>query len=131
MSVPAWFVPVISAFSPLFSRRVWPQARRLLIGAILAPGKRTVSAALRVLGLADDTHFVTDQRARLRARWSSLHASRILLCLLVNAFVPTGPLILGLDNTIERCKGPKINARGIYRDPVRSSHRHVVKISGL
>ena len=47
------------------------------------------------------------------------------------AFVPTGPVVLGLDDTIERRWGPKIAARGIYRDPVRSSDSHFVKTSGL
>ncbi|WP_425429993.1 transposase [Deinococcus hopiensis] len=66
-----------------------------------------------------------------RARWSSLHASRVLLGLLVTTFVPTVPLVLGLDDTIERRTGVKISAKGIYRDPVRSSHGHFVKASGL
>jgi hypothetical protein len=66
-----------------------------------------------------------------RAAWSPLAASRILLRLLVRAFVPHGPLIFGLDDTIERHWGARIAARGIYRDPVRSSRSHFVKVSGL
>src|SRR5215210_5365362 len=54
-----------------------------------------------------------------------------LLVLLVAAFVPTGPVVVGIDDTIERRWGAKIKARGIYRDPVRSSHGHFVKASGL
>jgi hypothetical protein len=50
---------------------------------------------------------------------------------LVNSLVPTGPVVMGLDDTIERRWGAKINARGIYRDAVRSSHGHFVKASGL
>ena len=46
-------------------------------------------------------------------------------------FVPNGPVIIGLDDTLERRWGAKIQARGIYRDPVRSSHGHFVKASGL
>jgi hypothetical protein len=46
-------------------------------------------------------------------------------------FVPDGPVVVGIDETIERRWGPKISARGIYRDPVRSSHGHFVKASGL
>jgi DDE superfamily endonuclease len=66
-----------------------------------------------------------------RARWSSRAASRILLGLLVQAFVPSGPILVGLDDSIERRWGRKIQARGIYRDPVRSSRSHLVKTSGL
>ena len=52
-----------------------------------------------------------------------------MLRLLVSAFVPDGPVIIGLDDTLERRWGSKIKARGIYRDPVRRGH--FVKASGL
>jgi len=66
-----------------------------------------------------------------RAVWSSREVSHILLGLLVTTFAPRGPLIVGIDETIERRRGAKIAAAGIYRDPVRSSHSHFVKVSGL
>src|SRR6202035_43262 len=54
------------------------------------------------------------------------------LILLVRALVPIGaPVVIGFDDTIERRWGAKISARGIYRDPVRSSKGHFVKVSGL
>ena len=129
--LPKWFTDVLQSFAPLFSTRIWPQVQLLLVGALLSPGKRTVTAALRVLGLADDPRFGTYHRLLSRARWSSLQASRVLLGLLLDALVPSGPLVLGLDDTIERRTGEKISAKGIYRDPVRSSHGHFVKASGL
>jgi hypothetical protein len=86
---------------------------------------------LRVMGLDQQAHFQTYHRALNRAVWSPLSASRILLRLLVHAFAPYGPLIFGLDDTIERRWGARIAARGIYRDPVRSSRSHFVKVSGL
>ena len=129
--LPKWFTSVLQSFSPLFSTRIWPQVQLLVVGALLSPGKRTVTAALRVLGLADDPRFGTYHRLLNRARLSSLQASRVLLGLLLDAFVPSGPLVLGLDDTIERRTGEKISAKGIYRDPVRSSHGHFVKASGL
>jgi hypothetical protein len=52
--------------------------------------------------------------------------------LLVEAFVPEGaPLVVGVDETLERRQGKKIAAKGIYRDPARSSHSHLVKTSAL
>jgi hypothetical protein len=103
----------------------------LLIGAILVPGRRTVTAVLRIMGLSDDQQFQTYHRVLNRAAWSSWALSRTLLKMLVQTFVPTGPIICGLDDTIERRRGAKIKAKGIYRDPVRSSHGHFVKASGL
>jgi hypothetical protein len=104
----------------------------LLAGAILAPGRRTVSAALRAMGLNRFERFHRYHRVLSRARWSSLEASRILLGLLLEAFVVGGgPLVVGLDETLERRYGKKISARGVYRDPVRSTHETFVKSSGL
>jgi hypothetical protein len=128
---PTDIVAVLSPFAPLFSRRVWRHIPLLVVGAILAPGRRMVSSVLRTVGLSQEQHFQTYHRVLNRAVWSSLKASRILLYLLVRAFAPNGPLVLGIDETIERRRGAKIAAAGIYRDPVRSSHSHFVKVNGL
>src|ERR671929_1133208 len=130
--LPAQIIRLLRPFEPVFSGRVWPWATTLLVGAILAPGPRTVAAVLRRLGLQDDRPFGTCPRVLNRARWSSRALSPILLGLLVRAFVAAGaPVVVGLDETIERRRGAKIAAKGIYRDPVRSSKEHFVKASGL
>jgi len=118
-------------FSTHCSASIWAYAQVLLTGAILARGQRTVTAVLRVMGLSDETHFVNYHRVLQRAVWSSLAVSRTLLLLLIQTFVATGPILIGGDDTIERRWGLKIAARGIYRDPVRSSQSHFVKASGL
>ena len=130
-TLPAELLPLIVEFAPLFSKPVWEHAKVLLVGAILALGRRTVTACLRVMGLSQEKCFVNYHRVLNRARWSSLAASRILLRLLVATFAPGGELVIGIDDTIERRRGEKIKAKGIYRDPVRSSHSHLVKASGL
>ncbi len=103
----------------------------LIVGSILTPGRRTVAAALRVVGFEQAMDFANYHRVLNRNRWSSRWVARCLFRVLVNNLVPTGPVIMGLDDTIERRWGAKIKARGIYRDPVRSSHGHFVKASGL
>jgi len=127
----AEYIMILGAFARLFSKRIWKQAKTLLIGAILSPAERTVTAALSVMGLSNEKHFQNYHRVLNRAIWSSLEASHILFRLLISAFANSGPIILGLDDTIERRRGAKIKAKGIYRDPVRSSHSHFVKASGL
>jgi hypothetical protein len=127
----AEYLTLILTFAPVFTKRVWQHVQVLLTGAILAPGRRTVTAALRVMGLSDEKHFQTYHRVLNRAVWSGLAVSRILLGMLVQAFAPTGTVVLGIDETIERRRGGKIKAKGIYRDPVRSSRSHFVKASGL
>jgi DDE superfamily endonuclease len=129
--LPARFAAVILCFAPLFFHRSWRHAEVLLLGAILAPGRRTVTDILRITGLAWEPRFVNYHRVLNRAAWSPRAASRMLLGLLLDAFAPRGPLVLGLDDTIERRRGKRISAKGIYRDPVRSSHGHFVKASGL
>jgi hypothetical protein len=131
-TLPKPIIQVLDQFAPLFSQRVWRWAVVLLVGAILAPGKRTVTAALRVMGLSDEVHFQNYHRLLSRAVWSSRQLSRILLRLLLAAFVPSdADVVMGIDETLERRWGAKIAARGIYRDAVRSSKEFFVKSSGL
>jgi hypothetical protein len=132
MRLPSRFVAVILAFAPVFlQQRTWHHAELLLIGAILAPGKRTVTSLLRITGLGRERRFANYHRVLNRVAWSPRAASRVLLGLLLDAFAPTGPVVLGIDDTIERRRGGRISAKGIYRDPVRSSRGHFVKASGL
>src|SRR6266576_469304 len=122
----------VVGFADLFTRPTWSNVLVLLAGAILAPGRRTVSATLRILGRECDPDFCTFHRILNRAAWSPRAAARQLVILLVKTLVPSGaPVVIGFDDTIERRWGPKISARGIYRDPVRSSKGHFVKASGL
>ena len=131
-ALPAAMIQLLAPFTPLFSKRVWPHVQVLLTGAILATGKRTVSATLRATGLGRARRFERYHRVLNRATWSSREASRVLLGLLVRTFLADGePLVIGVDETLERRKGKKIAAKGVYRDPGRSSHGHFVKASGL
>jgi hypothetical protein len=131
LRLPSRFAAVILCFAPLFRERSWRHAEVLLIGAILAPGQRTVTSILRITGLCRERRFTNYHRVLNRAAWSGRAAGRVLLGLLLDAFAPKGPVILGLDDTIERRRGKRIGAKGIYRDPVRSSKGHFVKASGL
>jgi hypothetical protein len=115
-TLPTMMIRVLAPFAPLFSERVFQHAQVLLAGAILAPGKRTVSSALRAMGLDQQKNFHRYHRVLSRAKWSSMEASRVLFGLLVEAFAPHGPLVVGIDETLERRKGKKISAKGIYRD---------------
>lgn len=135
-TLPGPMIAVLRAFAPLFSPRVWGHAQVLLVGAILAPAQRTM-AALRVTGRAHGRQFHRYHRMLSRAAWSELAVGRVLLGLLVAACAPTGPLLFGSDETLERRRrvfhdpGKRIAAKGISRDPVRSSRSHCVKTSGL
>ena len=131
-TLPTKMIRFLAPFAPLFSERVFRHAQVLLAGTILAPGKRTVSSALRAMGLGQQKCFHRYHRVLSHASWSSVKASRILLRSLVEVFVPEGdPLVVGIDETLERRYGKKIYAKGIYRDPVRSTHENFVKSSGL
>jgi DDE superfamily endonuclease len=130
-TVPVALTRLIVKFASFFSKRVWEHVEVLVVGALLAPGKRTVTAVLRVMGLSQEGQFQKYHRVLNRARWSSVAVARMLLGLVVDTFVPTGPVVIGIDDTLERRRGEKIKARGVYRDPVRSSRSQMVKASGL
>jgi hypothetical protein len=122
----------LAGFADLFTRPTWSRGLLLLAGAVLAPGKRTVTAMLRIMGREQEHDFPAYHGVLNRAVWSSRAVAGCLLRLLVATFVPPeATVVIGLDDTIERRWGAKINARGIYRDPVRSSKGHFVKTSGL
>jgi hypothetical protein len=132
LHLPVRFAAVILPFATMFvQQRTWCHAQMLLLGALLTPGQRTVCAILRMVGLRWERHFVTYHRVLNRAAWRDRVGTRRLFDLLVAAFAPHGPVLLGVDDTIERRRGKRISAKGIYRDPVRSSKSFFVKTSGL
>ncbi|CAH2598656.1 transposase [Rhodovastum atsumiense] len=119
-------------FEAAFTAPTWQRVLVLVAGAILVPGRRTIASVLRVMGLGQVRRFSNYHRVLSRNTWSDRWLSGCLLRLLVDTFVPKGePVVIGPDDTIERRWGIKIKARGIYRDPVRSSRGHFVKASGL
>ena len=131
LSLSPFILSFIVPFATLFSRPVWKNALTLFIGALLCKGKRTVCSVLRVMGLSDETAFAKYHHVLSRVNWSTLRASQILLNLIVSTTGINFPLIFYIDETLERRKGPKIKAKGYYRDAVRSSKKVVVKSSGL
>jgi len=129
--LPPEFAPLMTEFRSLFSKSVFARATMLVVGTVLAVGARTVAAALRAVGRSGSSGFSSYHRVLSRAQWSTREAARRLLAKLTDRFIGEGPVVIGIDDTIERRWGPKIEARGIYRDPVRSSKGHFVKASGL
>src|SRR3954464_15298421 len=123
-----WLAP----FAALFTQPTWLNAVALATGALLCLHRRTVCAALRAVDGASDQGFSRFHRFLSRGAWSGLHGSRILLGLLVTAFVPNGqPLVVGVDDSIERRRGGKIRDKGLYREDKLSSRGFSVKVEGL
>lgn len=132
LTLPLWMITILTEFAPtIYGITTWYKVEVLVAGAILATGKRTVSAVLRVMGLSGERNYAKYHHVLSRAVWSGLEVSGVLLRLLLKHFDNGGPLVFGLDETLERRRGRHISAKGIYRDPVRSSQSHFVKASGL
>jgi len=132
LTPPTKIMVILDNFAQVFSERTWDWVQVLIVGAILAPGKRTVSSVLRVVGLSQEKQYQRYHRVLNRAKWSGLQVSKILLGLLVAAFVMTGgTIVLGADETLERRKGKRIKAKSVFRDAVRSSRKYIVKAFGL
>lgn len=133
LSLPSWMIPLLTQFAPvIYGITTWYKVEVLVVGAILATGKRTVSAILRVMGMQAVRHYASYHHVLNRAVWSGLEASPILLRLMLKTWGSSDDvLVFGIDETIERRRGERIEAKGIYRDPVRSSQSHFVKASGL
>ena len=132
LTLPDAIVPILQPFSTLFQSRTWTKAQVLLVGAILAPRKRTITSALRVMGLSDDSGFAKYHHVLNRAAFSPLQLGRMLLLLLIRHLGRGDePMVFGMDETIERRRGSRISALGVYCDAVRSSESHLVKTTGL
>ena len=132
LTLPDAIVPVLGPFARLFTNPTWSKAQLLLVGTILSTGQRTVAAALRVMGRSNADDYARYHEVLNRAVWSPREAARILLLLLLRYLDRgDGPLVFGIDETLERRRCAKIKARGIYRDAVRSSRHQLVKPSGL
>ena len=131
LTLPDSIVAVLLPFATLFQHRTWIKAQVLLAGAIPSPGQRTVASALRVMGRFVDRNCARHHHVLNRARWSPLQVSQVLLRLLLQHLDQgDGPLVFGIDETLERRRGLRISALGIYRDAVRSSRSCPVKTSG-
>jgi hypothetical protein len=128
--VPALLAAWLAPFRDGFAAAVWPRVLVLITGAVLAPGQRTVSAALRVMGLADQPGFGRYHAVLSEARWDGRALAYKLLRHLLDRLLPAGEVVIVPDDSIERRWGPHIRDRGIYRDPVRSSRGFFVKTSG-
>lgn len=130
--LPETIIRVLALFALLFSQRVWRHTQVLFLGAVLTPGARAVTAALRAMGLATERHFTNYHRVLNRATWSARRGSQMLLGLLFSLLVPPGAaIILGTDDTVDRRSGRRIMAKGCYRDAVRSTKKHVIRCFGL
>ena len=129
--IPPALAAWLSIFRSCFTAPVWTRVLVLVAGAVLAPRKRTVTQVLRVMGLGEERQFRRYHEVLGRARWDARAVARRLLLHVLDRLLPGGPVVIGIDDTIERRWGAKIKARGIYRDPVRSSKGHFVKTSGL
>jgi len=112
LHLPARFAAVILPFASLFAQdRTWRHAQMLLLGALLTPGQRTVCAILRMVGLRWERHFVSYHRVLNRAVWRRRIGTRLLFDMLLAAFAPRGPVVLGIDDTIERRRGKRIRCK--------------------
>src|SRR5262249_12447742 len=131
LSLPIAFPSALGGFAPVFSRPVWQPVHVRVTGAVLAPGKRTVTAVRQMLGRSAASDCQTYHRVLHRAVWSPLTASRLLRRCVVTVFIPSGGGVVGLADTLERRRGAQSTAQGLSREPVRSSHTPVVTVRGL
>jgi len=85
-----------------------------------------------MVGLADDKNFSNYHRILNRDHWSPMVLSKLLLGLILHVFAATGqPLLLLVDDTLERREGRKIRYKSRFYDAVLSTAAKVVTSMGL
>lgn len=102
---PATILTVISVFASEFSRPTWKNMQVLLMGAILCRGSRRISSILRVMGLQSEKNFSKYHRVLSRAAWDGMQLSKILLGLLIQLLPKSWPILVAVDETLERRRG--------------------------
>lgn len=131
LDLPTEILNVLALFSPLFSRPVYKNMIQLFIGHILLKGRRTIADILRSHNLKDIKNFSKFHWVLSKAKWSAFKAAAILFREIVRVFLPNEEIVIPIDTTIERRKGPKIKGLGRQRDPVRSTKNRKVLTIGL
>jgi hypothetical protein len=125
-------VQLLCVFAPAMTAPTFANLQVLVTGAMLAPGRRTIAAALRAVGLERTTNFGKYHRFFSRAHWCSLTLSRLLISVLIRCFVPSGvALQLIGDDTVERRRGKQVEYRGLFRDAVRSTANRITYCWGI
>jgi hypothetical protein len=130
-SLPHHIATVFKPFQVLFTSPTWDNIQVMLTGSILCQGARRVTSILRVMGLSHETRFEKYHRVLNRAKWNSVSGAKILLGLLISLLPTSAPLLIAVDDTIERRSGKKIQAKGVYRDACRSTEEKVITCFGL
>jgi len=132
MFLPAEIIAVIACFQPAFTKPTYQKGIELVIGTILARGRRTVTGALRAIGKGQEKNWSKYHHVLNRAKWSGLEVSRLLLQLIIATFIPNGGTVtIAVDETLERRWGPRIRKCGHWRDSRSSSKRLHVSSRGL
>lgn len=131
LCLPVELSTILEVFAVLFTQPSWAKVPWLVVGALLCHGPRRITAVLRVMGLSQEKRFEKYHRLLNRAQWNSLAAAKILLGLLLPLLPPDYPLLMPMDDTIERRQGKRIKAKGCYRDACRSTKSKVVTCFGL
>lgn len=129
--LPRGITSIFNTFSVMFTLPTWEHVQVLLTGAILCQGARRVSSIVRVMGLVHEKRFEKYHRVLNRAQWNSMLGAKILLGLLVVLLSSSFPILIVVDDTIERRGGKKIKAKGCYRDACRSTEEMVITCFGL
>jgi len=124
-------ISIISVFACEFNRPTWKKMQTLFIGAILCRGARRITSILRVMNLGQERNFSKYHRVLNHASWDGIALSKILLGLLIKLIPESWPILVAVDETLERRKGKMIKSKGVYRDAVRSSQSHLVTSYGL
>ena len=122
--LPSALEPVFMNLSVAFTEPTAARMAVLMVGMILARGRRTITAALRVMGWLADGHFSAYHRLFSRSPWSVWTLGQVLARLIIELFPAGEPIPIAVDETTAEHKGPKVYGKGCHRDAVRSSHTH-------
>ena len=119
---PTWQGWIADFQSPLHKRLAW-RLEPMMLGVVMAKGRRTVTSWLRAAGLQvgwEDCYYFLSAVGR-----ATEFMAMLVLRLLVRQLLPDqGPLVFAIDDTPTKRFGPKVEGAGFHHNPTPGPAGH-------
>ncbi len=126
LTLPSAAEPLIMSFSIAFTQPTFKRVLPLIVGTVLAVGRRTVTSVLRTMGPLAKGHFSSYHRIFSRAAWSPWPLGKVLATAILHWLPRDEPVLVIVDDTTAEHRGKNVYGKGCHHDAVRSAHKHVV-----
>ncbi len=124
------FLPRRLAFTPAFTPPTFQRALVRVIGAILAPGRHTLTHLRGTVRTLATGHYSAYHRVLSRAVWARFPLAKILAAAIWELIPSEEPVVVSVDDPSPQHKGPHVYGQSRHHDACRSTHSPIVWVWG-